>query len=54
MAGLRPPKVAGKLVPVFTGEKLARIGQACAGRMFVQRGDAAIIAVSWPPGIQEP
>ena len=51
MAGLRPPKVTGKLVPVFTGEELARIGQACAGRAFAQRRDAAIIAVFLATGI---
>jgi integrase/recombinase XerD len=52
MAGLRPPKVTGKLVPVFTGEELARIGQACAGRAFAQRRDAAIIAVFLATGIR--
>ena len=52
MAGLRPPKVTGKLVSVFTGEELARIGQACAGRTFVQRRDAAIIAVFLATGIR--
>ena len=58
MAGLHPPKVAGKLVPVFTGSELALLERACAGRGFAQRRDAAIIAVlcrrpasacrSWP------
>jgi integrase len=52
MAGLRPPKVTGKLVPVFTGEELARIEQACAGRAFAQRRDAAIIAVFLATGIR--
>jgi|SRR5271165_2463927 len=31
MAGLRPPKVASKLVPVFAGSELARLEHACAG-----------------------
>src|ERR1039457_1335094 len=54
MAGLQPPRVPGKLVPVFTGEELTRLEQACAGRSFAQRRDTAIIAVSkekasgWP------
>jgi integrase/recombinase XerD len=52
MAGLRPPKLTGKLVPVFVGEELARIGQACAGRSFVQRRDAAVIAVFTATGIR--
>jgi site-specific recombinase XerD len=52
MTGLRPPKVTEKLVPVFTGEELARIGQACAGRSFAQRRDAAVIAVFLATGIR--
>ena len=32
MAGLQPPRVTDKLVPVFTGEELTRLEQACAGR----------------------
>jgi integrase len=55
MAGLAPPRVDGKLVPVFTSDELARLEQACAGRSFTQRRDTAIIAVftatgcpSWP------
>ena len=55
MAGLHPPKVAGKLVPVFTGSELALLEHACAGRGFDERRDAAIIAVlkasgsrNWP------
>jgi integrase len=52
MAGLRPPRVAGKPVPVFTGRELAGIEQACAGRTFAQRRDAAIIAVLQASGIR--
>ena len=52
MAGLRPPKVAAKLVLVFTGEELARIGQVCAGRSFAQRRPAAVIAVFLATGIR--
>jgi hypothetical protein len=44
MAGLQPP-VTDKLVPVFTGQELTRLDQACAGRSFAQRRDTAIIAV---------
>jgi site-specific recombinase XerD len=35
MARLQPPKVTGKLVPVFTGAELARLEQSCAGRRRV-------------------
>ena len=52
MAGLRPPKVAGKLVPVFTDAELARQERACAGRGFAERRDAAIIAVLRASGIR--
>jgi integrase/recombinase XerD len=52
MAGLQPPPVTGKLVPVFTGEELARLEQACAGRSFAQRRDTAIIAVLTATGIR--
>jgi site-specific recombinase XerD len=52
MAGLQPPCVTEKLVPVFTGEELARLEQACAGRSFAQRRDTAIIAVFKATGIR--
>lgn len=48
MAGLQPPHVPDRLVPVFTPEELARLEHACAGRSFTQRRDTAIIAVSSP------
>jgi site-specific recombinase XerD len=51
MAGLQPPRVTEKLVPVFTGEELAPLEQACAGRSFAQRRDTAIIEVFKATGI---
>ena len=45
MPGLQPPRVADKLVPVFTDGELSRLEDACAGRSFAQRRDTAIIAV---------
>jgi site-specific recombinase XerD len=51
MEGLRPPPVTDKLIPVFTGQELARLEQACAGRTFAQRRDTAIIAVLRATGI---
>jgi Phage integrase, N-terminal SAM-like domain len=50
MAGLRPPHVPDKPVPVFSGEELQRLERACAGRGFQDRRDAAVIVVSWRPG----
>jgi hypothetical protein len=47
-----PPRVAEKPVPVFTCDELARLEQACAGRSFTQRRDAAIIAVLRAAGIR--
>jgi site-specific recombinase XerD len=52
MSGLQPPRVTDKLVPVFTGEELTRLEQACAGRSFAQRRDTAIIAVFTATGIR--
>ena len=57
MTRLRAPKVAEKLVPVFTSEELSAMAKTCQGRSFAQRRDTAIIAVltakgsarvSWP------
>ena len=52
VAGLRPPRVADKPVPVFTGRELAGIERACAGRGFAQRRDAAIVAVLTASGMR--
>ena len=52
MAGLQPPRVTDKLVPVFTGQELTRLDHACAGRSFAQRRDTAIIAVFTATGIR--
>jgi site-specific recombinase XerD len=52
MAGLQPPRVPDKLVPVFTGQELTRLDHTCAGRSFAQRRDTAIIAVSRATGIR--
>ena len=52
MAGLAPPRVTARLVPVFTPEELARLEHACAGRSFTQRRDTAIIAVLTATGIR--
>jgi integrase/recombinase XerD len=52
MAGLHPPKVTEKLVPVFSSGELSKLEQACVGRGFAQRRDAAIIAVFQSTGIR--
>ena len=52
MAGLRPPRVPDKPVPVFAGEELPRLERACAGRSFQQRRDAAVIAVFRATGMR--
>jgi integrase len=52
MAGLRPPHVPDKPVPVFADGDLARLERACAGRSFQQRRDAAVIAVFAATGIR--
>jgi site-specific recombinase XerD len=52
MAGMQPPRVTDKLVPVFTAGELSRLERACAGRSFAQRRDTAIIAVFTATGIR--
>jgi site-specific recombinase XerD len=52
LAGLQPPRIPDKLVPVFTGAELTRLDHACAGRGFAQRRDTAIIAVFTATGIR--
>jgi integrase/recombinase XerD len=52
MAGMRPPHVPDKPVPVFTAGELPRLERACAGRGFQQRRDAAIIAVFKATGVR--
>ena len=52
MAGLRPPHVPGRPVPVFAGGDLPRLERACAGRSFQQRRDAAMIAIFAATGIR--
>jgi site-specific recombinase XerD len=52
IAGLQPPRVSQKLVPVFTNQALTRLDQACAGRSFAQRRDTAITAVFTATGIR--
>ena len=50
--GLRAPTVKVTLVPVFTSEELSALRQACQGRSFGDRRDAAILAVFEATGIR--
>ena len=52
MAGLRAPAVRDKPVPFFTSIELSKLGKACQGSTFVQRRDAAILAVFRATGIR--
>lgn len=52
MAGLKPPGVPDKPVPVFVAGDLPRLERACAGRSFQQRRDAAVIAVFQATGMR--
>ena len=52
MAGLRPPAVPDKPVPVFTADELRRLERSCAGRGFQERRDAAVIAVFRATGMR--
>jgi integrase/recombinase XerD len=51
MAGLRPPHVPDRPVPVFADGDLLQLERACAGRSFQQRRDAAVIVVFRATGI---
>ena len=52
VAGLRPPRVPDRPVPVFADQELPRLERACAGRSFQQRRDAAVIAVFAATGMR--
>src|SRR5580693_941963 len=52
MAGMKPPHVPDKPVPVFAAGDLPRLERACAGRAFAERRDAALIAVFRATGIR--
>jgi integrase len=52
MAGLRPPHITDRPVPVFAGGELLRLERACAGRSFQQCRDAAVIAVFRATGMR--
>jgi integrase/recombinase XerD len=45
MAGLKPPKIGDKLVPVFTDDELAALLGTCRGGGFQNRRDYAIISM---------
>jgi integrase/recombinase XerD len=52
MTRLRPPRVTEKLVPVFTSVELSKLEKVCAGRLFAQRRDLALIAVFRATGVR--
>jgi site-specific recombinase XerC len=52
MAGLKPPRVTDKPVPIFAGDELSRLARVCVGRGFPERRDAAIIALLEATGIR--
>ncbi|HXP18080.1 MAG TPA: tyrosine-type recombinase/integrase [Streptosporangiaceae bacterium] len=52
MAGLRPPKVDEKAVPVFTAAELDALLSTCKGKGFQARRDAAILTLFRDTGIR--
>jgi site-specific recombinase XerD len=52
MAGMNPPHVPDRPVPVFADGDLPRLERACAGRSFAERRDTALIAVFEATGIR--
>jgi site-specific recombinase XerC len=43
MAKMRPPKIAGKPVPVLANDQIGVLLAGCSGKDFYNRRDAAII-----------
>lgn len=52
MGRLKPPRVAEKIVPVFTEEELNLLSKTCQGKTFVDRRDQAIIELFKATGIR--
>jgi site-specific recombinase XerD len=52
MAGLRPPKVDDKVVPVFTAAELAALLATCKGGGYEARRDHAILSLFRDTGIR--
>jgi site-specific recombinase XerD len=52
MAGLKPPKLDEKLVPVFTAADLAALLATCKGGGFHARRDAAILSLFRDSGVR--
>jgi site-specific recombinase XerD len=52
VAGLRAPRYAPSLVPVFTSEELSALRRACGGRSFEARRGAAVLEVFLATGIR--
>ena len=52
MAGLKPPCVTDKPVPIFAGDELSRLARVCVDPGFPERRDAAIIALLEATGIR--
>jgi len=52
MAGLRPPKVGDKLVPVITDDELDAVLAGCRGGGFENRRDCAIISLFKDTGVR--
>jgi site-specific recombinase XerD len=52
MAGLKPPKIDQKVVPVFTDEELAALLATSKGRGFQERRDHAILTLFRETGVR--
>ena len=52
MAGLRPPKIDEKLVPVFTAAELAALLATCKGGGFEARRDCAVLSLFRDTGMR--
>jgi site-specific recombinase XerD len=52
VAGLKPPKIGDKLVPVFTEDEMAALLATCKGGGFQNRRDYAVISLFKDAGVR--
>lgn len=52
MAGMKPPKIDEKVIPVFEPEELEKLIKHCSGRGFQERRDTAILMFFRDTGVR--
>lgn len=52
LAGMRPPKLDAKVIPVLTDDQLRRLLRACEGRSLRDRRDEALVRLMFESGLR--